>query len=431
MSLQQVEAAHLSNAAEIIDREGIPTGSLHNYYYVVMPDGREYPFKHLVRTAHRLVPGNESANLDFNSDEATRAKIKALGFEIRHYPQHINFFEPWEFGHFSRIAGKPYRKANEEDKRHAKHLRSLVKKVNLWAEQAVIPGFQYKEDNRWQWSGTFKEYIWIRVTRPKNDYKVFFTLVAKSHGLVLELDCWRSDYATSTTEVLSAEQVNAFDTFLRRSDYKEVFISEKELTDYNWQALIDRTQRFMNQYEWLYDGLVDVVLNPEAERTDRSMIIFDQAPPERTRSRMPKQRSFQGKKNIDWAGRQASAKALGDAGERLVIKMEKEKLNRAGLSKEAERVEKQPDGVGYDIRSFDESGKPVCIEVKTTTASKEEPFYMSANEVAYLNQYPEGYRLYRLYEYDLIKDTARAYVLDAEGLKSAQKEPVGFEVVLG
>lgn len=78
MGLQDIKEAHISEAAKIIDQEGIARKFLNSYYYVVMPNGRTYPFKYLAQTAHRLVPGNENIDLDFSSDEATHGRIKDL-----------------------------------------------------------------------------------------------------------------------------------------------------------------------------------------------------------------------------------------------------------------------------------------------------------------------------------------------------------------
>jgi Domain of unknown function (DUF3883) len=90
---------------------------------------------------------------------------------------------------------------------------------------------------------------------------------------------------------------------------------------------------------------------------------------------------------------------LGTEGERLVLEYEKEQLIDAGQPALAEQVAKVPDGKGYDILSFTFEGKPKYIEVKTTTGNKDKPFPISANEVAFSQQQPDLYLLYRLFDF--------------------------------
>jgi hypothetical protein len=82
---------------------------------------------------------------------------------------------------------------------------------------------------------------------------------------------------------------------------------------------------------------------------------------------------------------EARNRSLGDAGEEFVLRFEHERLWRAGQRTLAERIEHagrtQGDQVGYDIRSFEESGRERLIEVKTTRFGGFTPFFASRNEV--------------------------------------------------
>ena len=107
-------------------------------------------------------------------------------------------------------------------------------------------------------------------------------------------------------------------------------------------------------------------------------------------------------------------KKLGDSGEELVMKWEREKLkNYPDLLKKLERVSEKNDYLGYDIRSFDTDGKEIYIEVKTTRGGKSSSFIVSSNEYTSSKKYPTKYRLYRLYNYNPISG-ADCFILEGD-----------------
>jgi hypothetical protein len=59
----------------------------------------------------------------------------------------------------------------------------------------------------------------------------------------------------------------------------------------------------------------------------------------------------------------------------------------------------QGDGLGFDVLSFEDSGRERLIEVKTTTFGQFTPFYVSRNELARSEADAEIYRLYRLFDF--------------------------------
>jgi len=78
-------------------------------------------------------------------------------------------------------------------------------------------------------------------------------------------------------------------------------------------------------------------------------------------------------------------KFTGDEGEYHVFQYEVQKLNNVGLTELAthvERVSKNSDAHGYDIRSFDTEGNQINIEVKTTSSPTSRfTFYLSRHEL--------------------------------------------------
>ncbi|MET0892912.1 MAG: DUF3883 domain-containing protein [Pseudoxanthomonas sp.] len=105
----------------------------------------------------------------------------------------------------------------------------------------------------------------------------------------------------------------------------------------------------------------------------------------------------------DYLARESRNRSLGLAGELFVVEFEARRLHQAGHKALSDRVEhvakSQGDGLGYDVLSFEETGRERLIEVKTTAFGMQTPFYVSRNEVARSQTQSEDFHLYRLFEF--------------------------------
>ena len=101
--------------------------------------------------------------------------------------------------------------------------------------------------------------------------------------------------------------------------------------------------------------------------------------------------------------KEALNRSLGDAGEALVMEYERARLLRAGkdqLARNVEQVSKTVgDHAGYDIRSYEITGRDRFVEVKATRYGKLTPFYISAGEVRFSSLNLHAYHLYRLFSF--------------------------------
>ena len=74
---------------------------------------------------------------------------------------------------------------------------------------------------------------------------------------------------------------------------------------------------------------------------------------------------------VDYLAIEAANRSLGPAGEEFVLRFEVARLVRAGQERLAVMVElvseTRGDGLGYDVLSFEISGRERLIEVKTTS----------------------------------------------------------------
>ena len=129
----------------------------------------------------------------------------------------------------------------------------------------------------------------------------------------------------------------------------------------------------------------------------------------------------------DYIEREARNRSLGLAGELFVLDYESRRLHSLGKKKLSERVDHvsrtKGDGLGYDILSFDESGKESYIEVKTTSSSSLTPFFISANELRFSKQYDRQFRLARVFDF---RDVPKMFFVDGSVDAAFILDPVSY-----
>jgi len=428
MKLSSITEKDIIDAGSIIDFIGIPLNFLYNNYWVELANGKEYPFKYLIREAYKIANKTEE-NLDFTPTDTYRDYIMGLGFGINnYYPRSLNFFKREEIALFQKLAGTKYRKANLENVRESKLLLPSIKKLNYWASNSLIEDFTVKEDNHWHWSGTIKEYLWLRIYRKGDSKNVYFVLgINKKGELYLELNCQRSNHTGGKVKGLPPQIVKQLDNYLYEADYDEKKIDLNRLDHYNWNSLIEFTQDYLYKYAALYDELELIATNKNVEQIPNEYALIEVDIPDKTKSYLNKERNFKGRKT-DWGKKQAVSSKLGLLGEELVLHIEKKKLEELGLIDKVEKVQKKLDGEGYDILSFDEMGNEIFIEVKTTKGNWDEPFYLSVNEKVFCEQNIDKYKIYRLYNYDHISKSAQYYKILGPQLLDFDLNPTNYEV---
>lgn len=126
-------------------------------------------------------------------------------------------------------------------------------------------------------------------------------------------------------------------------------------------------------------------------------------------------------------------KRIGDLGELWVIRHEKDKLlklNKHKLSEQVRHISREEgDGTGYDVLSYDEVGRKLFIEVKTTKGSKNTAFYITRNELERSKIENANYFLYRLYNFNEETNTADILVIKGD-LTGLCEVPVLYKIGL-
>jgi hypothetical protein len=106
---------------------------------------------------------------------------------------------------------------------------------------------------------------------------------------------------------------------------------------------------------------------------------------------------------VDYLELEARNRSLGAAGEEFVVRFEIARLLAARRDRLAARVEHvastRGDGSGFDVLSFEESGRERLVEVKTTAYGRETPFYVTRNELEVSRRQTDQYFLYRVFDF--------------------------------
>jgi hypothetical protein len=180
--------------------------------------------------------------------------------------------------------------------------------------------------------------------------------------------------------------------------YKPAFNYQHQLK----QAVLARIARSPEDY----DRLIETAEQESDELHQQGLdwdSVLDPEPPETLSDVKKPDRQFLARR-INFAEREQRNRRLGESGESFALEFEKARLIRAGREDLAREVvwssKEEGDGLGFDIRSFDETYESeLFLEIKTTNSGKYQPFMITENERAFSNHRAANYRLYRIYAF--------------------------------
>jgi len=137
-------------------------------------------------------------------------------------------------------------------------------------------------------------------------------------------------------------------------------------------------------------------------------------------------------KLIDHAERDEANRRLGRAGEKWVLEFERKRLRRAGRMDLAKRVRwianKDGDGAGYDIASFNVDGRPLHVEVKATRGGPKQAFIFTETERAFAEANPKSFALYRVHG---MGNKPKVFVLRSSFVNRYSLTSTGYLVRMG
>lgn len=173
----------------------------------------------------------------------------------------------------------------------------------------------------------------------------------------------------------------------------------------NYQALLYEVATAQVKQSAILDSVAQsAVQQPAVTPTMLNFSDVETTPPNRqfTVSEASAPKYFNPVKR-DYLAQEARNQSLGLAGEEFVLHYEHWRLVQSGQQKLADRVEHVSktigDGLGYDVLSFDATGRERFLEVKTTSFGKDTPFFVSRGELRLSKEATEQFHLYRLFEF--------------------------------
>jgi len=253
MKLEALNSTHIEQAASIIDEQGITKNYVWSQYYVVIND-KEYPFKHLLRTAYELATGEQ-----FQSNESFRGYVEnVLGFEFRYYEGGYNFFTKEELEFYSSIYREDYRKINDWQKYYAQKLAPINQKLKYWLSQVKPKDFKIRYDGKWLGANSkVSDYLWPRIYSGE-DKDIFFNAEVAANGRFLG---FKLDGYFSTTKKLSDSKIKILNEFKENSDNEWSWwrIKFDDVQSYNWERLISETREYISKQRANHDQLKELL----------------------------------------------------------------------------------------------------------------------------------------------------------------------------
>jgi Domain of unknown function (DUF3883) len=188
-------------------------------------------------------------------------------------------------------------------------------------------------------------------------------------------------------------------------------------------ALLTGIERYLVLKE---DKVQSLAANPQPAFSEGDILYFE-APPSLLNSTFERNETLERlAKKFDPAKRDERNRELGKRGEELVLNFERSRLRqeRPDLATKVKWVSQDMgDGAGFDILSYEATGKERLIEVKTTIGSQRTPFFISSNEYDLSNEKPDKFRLVRVFDFT---KKPRAFELSPPLLHSLMLTPQNY-----
>lgn len=237
---------------------------------------------------------------------------------------------------------------------------------NVWHQKGWTDGDDKKQAAR------FKPYTWSKIFLfGEREKDIFFSVGFASYEKHFFI---KLDFKKNGKSMLTKEQRVICEQFLAQNLIVERNLSFEDAL--SWKEVVEMCAKYIREHEAYYFELLDLVWNTSFAKV------------------------YESRSNVNYEAKNRNARILGAIGERLILDYEREKLSQIHPDK-VKLVLPVKDYYGFDIISYSLDGNQIMIEVKTTTKSLLEPFYMSENQKKVSEDNPQKYFLYRVYDLDV------------------------------
>ena len=213
----------------------------------------------------------------------------------------------------------------------------------------------------------------------------------------------------------------AIEGYKPRRNYQELIrdvVEEQVSQDHELQRLLElEVQRDAEVPE--VDDILASWVDPPSPSEPAGASAVREAPPRDAKSQ------------VNYLEREARNRSLGEAGELYVFRFEQARLAFEGQEALASKIRHtsrdEGDAAGYDILSFEASGRERLIEVKTTRYAATTPFFVSRNQVEVSQREGDRYHLYRVHRF---RSDPRVFALAGALSEVCKLEPTEFRGVI-
>ena len=280
----------------------------------------------------------------------------------------------------------------------------INEKVEIPAVIRLLRGYRNAKDKT-PYQDIFAQKAYeLGITDFQDNVKRFFDMLSTSSYI-------EKDKKNNITSNLSKKDIKVILSSFSHRDFSDKGYFEYLTTNDGWQfyssnpnyqKIFDTLQKKSTQEQSdIIDQIVGSNQLPKLEDVSPQLVDLTISPSLRPKSTKRVKNILANK--IDYAERDANNKIVGDFAEQVVIKYEKENLLILGKQKFASQVTQvslESDSYGYDVLSYDKSGKEKHIEVKAVKGKPNSSFrfFISENEIAVAKS-DQNYHLYVVFDY--------------------------------
>ncbi|MBB6273555.1 hypothetical protein HDF26_004015 [Pedobacter cryoconitis] len=328
-----------------------------------------------------------------------------------------DFFVEGELDFFYKWGYQIYDPSSPEHFAVKEKLMSTVwLKTGNWAKKVIedFPEYQHESKKVWSQKGwddidgvkrqaaRIKNYTWAKIfLKGQDDRDIFFTVGLSAVHYKFEV---KIDFKRGLSKLNKLQKQICLD-FLGENNPKPVSVPFSSLL--TWGDIVNLAREFIKENENKYLQLIDLVWNTSYSAT------------------------YSDRTKVDYEAKNRNARILGQIGEKIVLELERTKVKKKFPDK-VDGIKQVKDSYGFDICSYDDYGNDIMIEVKSTTRSFDEPFYMSRNQKGVSEDNAIKYYIYRIYDLDITQNPIRYNLkmyLAADHIINF--EPIEFEVRIG
>ncbi|WP_422175226.1 DUF3883 domain-containing protein [Methanoregula sp.] len=208
-----------------------------------------------------------------------------------------------------------------------------------------------------------------------------------------------------------------------------LFVYSSLIYEGNPEKIIESLE---NINELIAESSVNTITMQKNHQEWLDKVTLTKTPPPEKKQKSSLDKSPSNIRKISWIDKQQRNEDIGKAGEEVVFKHERQEVKKFGdenLLKMVKHVSIDDDTLGYDILSVTKDGMEKYIEVKTTSG-KDDPFFISDNEVVFSKEHAAQYSLYRVYGYRPKEYNLRYFEIEGDITKSCSLKPVQYQCVL-